>query len=103
MPVFNIGAEPLAKDSSHLVVSVEAVLVNVDFPADATSVTALRGDALELVVKVGLAKNHVLRFVVGQKAECFALYKPANAEEGEGYGFDNKGLGKEFDGNDHQC
>ena len=82
MPVFNICAEPLAKGSRHLSVGIEASLVNIDFPANATSVRASRGDALELVVKIGLPKNHVLRFVVRQDAENFTLDKPTYSEEG---------------------
>ena len=95
MPVFNVCAEPLAKGSRHLVVSFKAGFVNVNFPANATSVRAPRCDALELVIKVGLSKNHLFGFLFSKQAEYFALYKPANTEEGKSDCFGNKNLSVE--------
>ena len=92
MPVFNVCAEPLAKGSRHLAVNLLCRLVNVDFPADTTSVAASRSDTLELVIKIGLSKNHLFRFLVGKQAEYFALDKPTDTEEGERNGFGDKNL-----------
>ena len=95
MPVFNVCAEPLAKGSRHLVVCFKAGLVNVDFPANATSVRAPRCDALELVIKVGLSKDHLFGFLFSKQAKNFALHKPADTEEGECNRFGNKDLSVE--------
>lgn len=60
MPVFNIFAESVAENARYLAVNLLRCLVNIDFPANATSVRASRGDALELVIKIGLSKNHLV-------------------------------------------
>jgi hypothetical protein len=61
MSVFDVGSQLVAKCTRHLAVRLLRRFVNVYFPAHAACVAAPRGDALEIVVKNGLAENHVIR------------------------------------------
>ena len=63
MPVFDVLAELLPEFAFDFGVALGAIFVDVDFPADATSVCAFASDATERIVKIRNAEKHGVKIV----------------------------------------
>ena len=58
MIVFDVFAELFSECAFDFGVAFGAFVVDVDFPADATSVGAFASDAVERIIKIRCAEKH---------------------------------------------
>ena len=61
MAIFDVFAEPFSEFSLDGFVALGASFVDVDFPADAASVCAFAGDAMERIVKIRNTEKHGIK------------------------------------------
>ena len=62
MAIFDVLTELFSKFAFDFAVALGASFVDVDFPADAASVCAFAGDAMERIVKIRCSENHAIKF-----------------------------------------